>query len=180
MADSNITKRALAASLKSLMSQQPFSKISIGDICDKCEMNRKSFYYHFHDKYELVNWIFEREFVTVSKSKSYPNLWDAFYDLCKHLYDNKEFYRCAFLIDGQNSFRDYFISVCKAMFTQKLYRTTNDSEIAEFQADFLAEGLKSALQNWLTEKECISAEDFSQKVKVSVCNIATLINHDNK
>ena len=63
MADSNITKRALAQAMKGLMAKQPFSKISVGDICEACGMNRKSFYYHFRDKYDLVNWIFYSEFL---------------------------------------------------------------------------------------------------------------------
>lgn len=46
MADSNITKNALASSLKLLMTQKPFSKINVNDICEGCGMNRKSFYYH--------------------------------------------------------------------------------------------------------------------------------------
>ena len=50
MADSNITKNALAASLKNLMREKPFEKISVSDICEACGMNRKSFYYHFKDK----------------------------------------------------------------------------------------------------------------------------------
>ena len=44
LADSNITKRALASALKELMETEPFEKISIGEICEKCEMSRKSFY----------------------------------------------------------------------------------------------------------------------------------------
>lgn len=44
--------------MKKLMEKKPFSKISVGDICEDCGMNRKSFYYHFRDKYDLVNWIF--------------------------------------------------------------------------------------------------------------------------
>ncbi len=50
MTDSNITKKALAAALKDLMKTTSFEKISIQDICEKCHMNRKSFYYHFKDK----------------------------------------------------------------------------------------------------------------------------------
>ena len=49
MADSNITKNTLAVSMKKLMEKKPFSKISVGDICEDCGMNRKSFYYHFRD-----------------------------------------------------------------------------------------------------------------------------------
>lgn len=62
MPDSSITKRALAAALKQLMSEKPLQKISVGDICETCSMNRKSFYYHFKDKYDLVNWIFYTEY----------------------------------------------------------------------------------------------------------------------
>ena len=55
MADSNITKKALASALKDLMTRIPYAKISVGDICELCQMNRKSFYYHFKDKEDLVN-----------------------------------------------------------------------------------------------------------------------------
>lgn len=77
MADSNITKRALATSLKELMLEQPFDKINVAQICARCNMNRKSFYYHFKDKYDLVNWIFDTEFIALMKDENldanYPN-----------------------------------------------------------------------------------------------------------
>lgn len=68
MADSNITKRALALAERA-MKTTPFSKISVGDICEKCEMNRKSFYYHFKDKYDLINWIYSTEFISNTRIK---------------------------------------------------------------------------------------------------------------
>lgn len=43
MPDSNITKRALATALKSLMNAKPFAKISVGDICEFCDMISKEF-----------------------------------------------------------------------------------------------------------------------------------------
>ena len=57
MAEAGVTKKVLAYALKSLMASRPLSKITVGDICEACDMNRKSFYYHFRDKYDLVNWI---------------------------------------------------------------------------------------------------------------------------
>ena len=44
MADSNITKQALAASLKNLMEEVPFDKINVARICEGCGMGRKRFY----------------------------------------------------------------------------------------------------------------------------------------
>lgn len=58
-----ITKQALAASIKELMEREPLSKISVGDITSNCGVNRQTFYYHFKDKYELVNWIYYTETV---------------------------------------------------------------------------------------------------------------------
>lgn len=49
MADSNITKQALAVSLRELMAETSFDKINVAQICERCGMNRKSFYYHFRD-----------------------------------------------------------------------------------------------------------------------------------
>lgn len=65
MADSNITKRALASALRELMEEVPFDKIQVTHICERCNMNRKSFYYHFRDKYDLLNWIFDTEMISM-------------------------------------------------------------------------------------------------------------------
>lgn len=46
---SNITKRALEASLKNLLLQKPLNKITVGDIANDCGINRMTFYYHFKD-----------------------------------------------------------------------------------------------------------------------------------
>ena len=80
MADSNATKNALAASMKKLMRKKPFEKISVSDICEDCGINRKSFYYHFRDKYDLVNWIFYVGFIGELDVNSYGSGWDMYSD----------------------------------------------------------------------------------------------------
>lgn len=108
MADSNITKRALAQAMKGLMAKQPFAKISVGDICEACGMNRKSFYYHFRDKYDLVNWIFYSEFLASVQVAQCTNNWEFLESICRYFYSERSFYRNALRIEGQNSFQDYF------------------------------------------------------------------------
>ena len=94
MADSNITKRELAKAMKELLQTVPFKDISISAICEKCDMNRKSFYYHFKDKYDLVNWIYNYEFIHVAKNKEYGSVWDFLLDICIYFYDNN----CQFIV----------------------------------------------------------------------------------
>lgn len=57
---SQITKRALAASLKNMLLKKPLNKITINDIAEDCVIIRMTFYYHFKDIYDLVEWTLRR------------------------------------------------------------------------------------------------------------------------
>lgn len=53
------TKRALANSFKKLLRKRSFDKITVKDIVEDCGVNRQTFYYHFHDIYDLIEWVFQ-------------------------------------------------------------------------------------------------------------------------
>ena len=53
---SHLTKRALESSLKRLLTEKPLAKITIADITEDCQISRMTFYYHFKDIYDLVEW----------------------------------------------------------------------------------------------------------------------------
>ena len=57
------TQLKLAKSLKELMANQPFEKLSVSDITNNCSLHRQTFYYHFEDKYELLDWIVYKELI---------------------------------------------------------------------------------------------------------------------
>lgn len=160
LADSNITKRALASSLKELMERQPFDKISVGDICESCEMNRKSFYYHFKDKYDLVNWIYHTEFITVARKKEYSIGWNLMEDLCSYFYENREFYRKTFNIDGQNSFSDYFRDIVSMIITVDMGSIFGDDKNISFYVDFYSDAFVCAIKRWISIKDCTPADEF--------------------
>ena len=52
---------ALAESLKELALQRPFEKITIKEITDKAGVIRPTFYNHFQDKYELLEWVIQTD-----------------------------------------------------------------------------------------------------------------------
>ncbi|MBQ6401662.1 MAG: TetR/AcrR family transcriptional regulator C-terminal domain-containing protein [Firmicutes bacterium] len=58
---SNLTKRAMAQALTDLLAENTLDRITIRDITDACGLTRNTFYYHFHDIYELLLWIFREE-----------------------------------------------------------------------------------------------------------------------
>lgn len=57
------TKDVISQSFKNLMEKKSFDKITISDISDEAKINRQTFYYHFHDKYELLNTIFYNDVI---------------------------------------------------------------------------------------------------------------------
>lgn len=62
------TKKALAEALKKAMKSKKFSAITISEIVEACEVNRKTFYYHFQDIYGLLKWVIEQEAIEVVKN----------------------------------------------------------------------------------------------------------------
>ncbi len=111
MSDSNITKFALADSLKELMGKKSLSKISVSDIVSNCGLTRQAFYYHFKDKFDLMNWIYYTETArfmnTFSVDTDIKHWADATLALCAYMRDNKTFYINALKTTGQNSFQEY-------------------------------------------------------------------------
>ncbi len=179
MADSNITKQALAASLRELMKEMPFEKINVAQICERCGMNRKSFYYHFKDKYDLVNWIFDTSFISLATSDAVKNMgndrWGFIEMACRHFYQDRDFYRKAFQIQGQNSFSEHFREYIFPILKDRLISLVGADGADDFAVGFFADAVLCAIERWLKEKECMPPEQFAAKIKGLVQNGAAAI-----
>ena len=55
------TKVALADALRQVMKVKPIGKITVKDLVELCGVNRQTFYYHFDDVYDLLEWVFEED-----------------------------------------------------------------------------------------------------------------------
>ena len=73
---SQITKRALEQSLKNLLLKKPLNKITISDITEDCGINRMTFYYHFQDIYDLLDWTLQEDARHLVANKINLNNWE--------------------------------------------------------------------------------------------------------
>lgn len=150
--DSNITKLALADSLKKLMAEKPFGKICVADIADACGVTRTTFYYHFKDKYDLMNWIYYTETVPFMSAYQRVEDWtDSLRDLCYYMRENKTFYLNALNTTGQNSFQEYlhdYIRDLSASVIESIRSTQFDEEKWGFIAEFIATSFVSLIVRW--------------------------------
>lgn len=165
MAEAANTKKILAQSLKTMMAEKPFQKISVTDICQACGMNRKSFYYHFRDKYDLLNWIFDTEFLAVCKNKIYADEQAFFRDLCDYFYENRGFYRKALAVSGQNCLADHFRQSMAEILQQALWRMLPQVELTEFQIGFFTDAIVGSYYRWITDRNCMPPDQFIRELE---------------
>ncbi|PKK40137.1 hypothetical protein ABB02_00646 [Clostridiaceae bacterium JG1575] len=151
MADAHTTKQILADEMKSLMARKSFAKITVGELCEACGMNRKSFYYHFLDKYDCVNWIFQNEFLDRISPKEYADRWDLMVDLCTYLDSERSFYREALTVTGQNSLREYLAQNLQPRLVVSLSGVLKEEENKAFYSSFLADAFVAAVIRWIAE-----------------------------
>ena len=89
---SQVTKYAIEASLKKLLLQKPLDKITISDITEDCGISRMTFYYHFKDIYDLVEWIcLEESRRALEDKKTYDTWQQGFLQILEAVRDNKPF-----------------------------------------------------------------------------------------
>lgn len=99
----NIEER-LAESLKALIQTEPFEKITIREIVDRVGTTRVTFYNHFRDKYELVEWIIHKQVIEpVGILLQHGMIKEALVLIFEKIYEDRDFYRQAVKMEGQNS-----------------------------------------------------------------------------
>lgn len=95
----------LAESFKELALKQPIEKITIKEITDKAGVIRPTFYNHFQDKYDLLEWIIDKELLEpVEPLIQNGMINEALVLLFSGIEREKEFYTKASRLEGQNSF----------------------------------------------------------------------------
>lgn len=153
MSDSLITKKAIAQSIKELMKKKDLRKISVSDIVENCGLNRQTFYYHFQDKYDLVNWIYYNEVVSaVTSQRPFHDWSEVMLDILSIMRKEKYFYTNALNVAGQNAFQEYFFSLTKDLIAEIISAVEDGKGIREEDRNFIAEfytyGLVGIVVQW--------------------------------
>ena len=150
----DLTKQALGDALRKLLAEKPLNKITISDITKECGCNRMTFYYHFHDIYELVEWVFEQEAERALEGKITLEGWqDGLRNVFARLQENKalvmNIHRNANL-DVLEPFLHRLAKEPLETFVQEIAGGREmDEEDAQFFASFVEYGLLGMLRDWI-------------------------------
>lgn len=176
MATANRTKKAYADALKQLLPFTPIEKIYVAQLCEICGLHRKSFYYHFQDKYDLLNWTFKTEIIEPLMKEEYEGFYQFMDRLIHRIDEERKFYEAAFRTEKltsfgntfASSFQDFFIEQIK-FFIGKYHpkafvpsTSVTPQQQMNYYLDTLGGSIMGNIQQWLLEKPKLSADQYAQ------------------
>lgn len=153
---SDITKEILCQSLKKLMAHKPLDKISIREITDDCGFNRQTFYYHFSDIYDQLQWMFEREVIELFKHYKGEEVWqEGLLHVFNYFRENREVCYCTLKSVGREYLFKYFhyrvYDIVKSTVENLCMEkgTKLDKEYKEMLIDYYTISFGSVIENWV-------------------------------
>ena len=149
------TKNELAGALKKLMKKQHLYEITVGQIVSECGMNRKTFYYHFEDIYDLVHWILSTEAVDMMASFDLLGDYEAAISFAMDYIENNDYIiSCALDDMGRNTlkrfFYDDFINILRTNIERVVPEGT-DEDYVEFVCKFYTNALVGMILEYTTD-----------------------------
>ena len=170
---SNITKRAMAQSLKRMLQIKDLDKITITDITNDCGINRQTFYYHFKDIYDLLEWIFTNEVVDKIEKETTIETWqENFKYVLDYMLKNKKFIIKTYNSLSRKTLLDFLFNQYNTIFIDivnslaKDYNITKENKI--FIANFYKYGFAGIIENWIVIEMKESPESIIKKLDVMI------------
>ena len=142
---SDLTKRALEQSLKYLLLQKPLSKITISDIADDCGINRMTFYYHFKDIYDLIEWSCEEDARKALEGKKTYDTWQqGLLQIFEAVQENKVFILNVYRSISREQVENYLYKLTYQLLIGVVHEQAEGMSVREEDQDFIATVYKYA------------------------------------
>lgn len=166
---SQITKRALAASLKRLLAEKPLSKITISDITDDCGINRMTFYYHFQDIYDLIEWIcLDEGGRAIEGKKDYKSWQDGLVSLCHVMLENRAFIEGVYHSVQREQLENYLYRVVYSLLFDVIEEIAKDRSISaedmRYIANFYKYAFAGVMLEWVKNSMRESPESLAENI----------------
>ena len=147
-----LTQKALAESLKKLLNRKTLNKITVSDITNDCGVNRQTFYYHFHDVYELVDWIFAEEMKRYAQEGFTPDNWrDVMTRLMDNFLEQRHFIINVYNSLNRKELEKYMRVFVKPAVTDIVNEIARNYDVSAEDIDFLTSTLTASLTGIVAE-----------------------------
>lgn len=162
------TKNAIKSSLLTLMKDKPLSKITISELTEAADVNRKTFYNHYTDLKSVLAEIENDFLVTIFDIIDRDNIWndienpDLFLHRLFHVIEENISLLRLLMESGEHvhlilSFRKRL----RELWSEQIFSEDTDPTQLTFLMDFVASGVVAILESWIKDPSLMSLNDLS-------------------
>lgn len=152
------TRYRLAEALKECMKSTSVDNITVTRIADTCQITRQTFYRNFQDKYDLINWYFDKllleSFAQLGDGKTiYEGLEKKF----EYILQEQVFFAAAFRSDDKNSLKEHDFELILQFYADLIREKTGKKPTEEimFQLELYCRGSIYMTMEWvLSANKC--------------------------
>ena len=146
------TDYRLALALKEMLAKMPLDSISVTSLSERCGISRKTFYYHFHDIYDLLTLLFLNEKVEgIQSAKTTNDVLTRIFDYYKK---NSDFIDATINSAGRDLFEEFVYNNCYQSFLRIVNLVPESKKITMSEKKsivrFYTAGYSSAIVFYLT------------------------------
>ena len=166
---SQITKRAIEASLKKLLLTKPLDKITISDITNDCGISRMTFYYHFKDLYDLVEWsCVEDAKRALEGRKNYKDWEQGLCGVFEYVLRDKAFILSVYKAISREQIEIYLYHLTYGLINSVVEERSEGMSVRDEDKQFITEfymyAFVGVMLDWIKEGMKESPEELSEKV----------------
>ncbi len=170
------TRKAIKTSLIKLMSEKDIANITITEIAGDADINRKTFYAHYRDLYDILdeieNDLIEKLFHILDNAdivKIMYNPYPLFKELTSEINKDFDFYKFLLQSKDYNSLLNKIQGIIKDKFIELTKNTIKiDGDLLYFMIDFVSSGITSVYKEWFRSDRNISLEQLAKSISILI------------
>ena len=178
------TKRAIRNAFAALLAEKDINEITVKDIAEHADINRKTFYNHYRGVYQVMDEIensivddFDRMLIEARAQIDLRNPGPIYEKLTQLLQTDIEFYGNLLCMNGNNSLKEKLFSVLKEHTLASMQQSLSLPQLElDIGIDFTLSGLVSVFQHWFQSDRTLSLDELNKVVsRLSFYGVSDLL-----
>ena len=157
-------KYRLADAMKNCMKKMPVEKITVKEIVTECGTTRQTFYRNFQDKYDLINWYFDKLLLeSFAQMGDGLTVYEGLTRKFEFIRKERVFFAGAFRSDDKNSLKEHDYELILDFYTQLIWRKTGKQPTEEilFPLRLYCRGSIDMTVEWIFAPKEVSPEQMA-------------------
>ena len=165
------TKYRLAEAAKKCMASSGTDAMTVTQIVQTCGVTRQTFYRNFQDKYDLINWYFDKILIeSFEHMGEGQTVYESLVNKFQYIQKETLFFRAAFKNDEQNCLRDHDFELITQFYTDRIEGNTGKkmSDKIRFQLEMYCQGSIYKTVQWVLGNHKATPETLARFLSESM------------